>query len=64
LKSDLSLPTEWINVLRSFEGDKADMLWNLKHKYTVSDVYDMLEYSNVEYIYNSERARIERQQQK
>lgn len=58
------MPLEWIHVLQAFDGDKADLLWKLKHVYTVSDVYDMLEYSDVETMYAAERHRIESQNNK
>ena len=64
IEEDFSMPLEWIHLLQAFEGNKAELLWNLKHKYTVSDVYDMLEYIDVETTYAAERQRIEKQNNK
>lgn len=54
------MPLEWLHIL-SFKGiDKPSTLYDLKYKYTVSDVYDMLEVLSVDNMYASEEERIQK----
>lgn len=54
------MPIEWLHVLNLEGADKAELLYNLKYKYTVSDVYDLLEVVDTQIMYESEKNRIER----
>lgn len=54
------MPIEWLHVLNLEGSDRAKMLYDLKYKYTVKDVYDLMELVSVDQFYESEKNRIER----
>lgn len=54
------MPLEWLHILSMKGVDKPSTLYDLKYKYTVGDVYDMLEVLDVENMYDSEEERIRR----
>lgn len=59
------MPPEWLHIINSNKyQDKSEVLWNLKHKYTVSDVYDMLEILSIDNMYNDEDYKKSMQEQK
>lgn len=45
------MPIEWLHLLGMKGVDKAELIYNLNNKYTVADVYDMLEVASVEALY-------------
>lgn len=46
---------EWLHVL-DLEGiDRAKLLYDLNHKYTVADVYDLLELKEIDTMYHAEQ---------
>lgn len=52
------MPMEWYSVL-SMEGvDKVSALQKLKYEYTVEDVYDLLEMSEIDKFMQLEEQRI------
>ena len=57
IESDLSLPIEFIYIAES-STNPFDMLMKLKYEYTYEDVYDLLEYMEVQKFYRIERERI------
>lgn len=57
------MPHEWLHLLQAEEGSKAELIWKLKHVYTTSDVFDMLEAHEALSGYALERQRIEKNQQ-
>jgi len=52
------MPKEWLHILLSEGVDKVTALRDLKYKYTVSDVYDLMELLEAESMYESEKNRI------
>lgn len=52
------MPIEWLHVLNMEGIDTIQTLYNLKYKYTVSDVYDLLELKAVKDFYNAEEMRL------
>lgn len=46
---------EWLHVLNLEGADRPKLLYELKHKYTVSDVYDLLELREVDDMYQAEQ---------
>lgn len=59
------MPPEWLHIIQSNKYlDKGEVLWNLKHKYTVSDVYDILEILNIDNMYADEDYKKSQQESK
>mgnify|MGYP003466813579 FL=1 len=54
------MPLEWLQVLNLEGADRSKLLYDLKYKYTVSDVYDLMELVNVDQFYETEKNRLER----
>lgn len=53
------MPIEWLHVLNLDGIDVAQTLHDLKYKYTVSDVYDLLELKAVKDFYLAEEMRLQ-----
>jgi hypothetical protein len=52
------MPLEWLHILSFKDIDKPSTLHDLKYKYTVGDVYDMLEVLDIDNMYASEEERV------
>lgn len=49
------MPLEWLHVLNMEGVDRAKLLYELNHTYTVKDVYDLLELKEVDDMYHAEQ---------
>lgn len=52
------MPMEWYSVLRMKGVDPVNALLKLKYEYTVADVHDLMEISEIDNFLDSEEQRI------